>query len=236
LLLFTVATSTATVFATDSVDNSRDVTSQRGTEICGDNGKKSDDAIDLRYTQPSNQYLTRDPGGSLPKKIDMKVTVCTQAKDNWCGAATANQVITYINGSSPSQEKIAEAFGIKNNNNGTDLATIKSYIKKQTGAVYETYSNPSEDYLFVAIPSATLGKKPPILRMKVLTKYGFPYDIKSSGHFMNASGYRDYGSEILVTDPAVKNKVSSNKTGKYYVPVKSIYDGTSNHFAKEIAF
>ncbi|QHI71043.1 hypothetical protein [Aminipila terrae] len=68
LLLFTVATSTATVFATDSVDISRDVNSQRGTEICGDNGKKSDDAIDLRYTQPSNQNLTRDPGGSLPKK------------------------------------------------------------------------------------------------------------------------------------------------------------------------
>ncbi|MDR1891490.1 MAG: C39 family peptidase [Oscillospiraceae bacterium] len=223
----------------------------------GDNGQRSEGAIDVSgitiedddlsdliqvietstlTTEAKIKALENVSGlnsviSSIPSSKFLNVWVSTQTQSYWCGPATAKQLVTYFNGSSDPQATIASDMGTTTA--GSDMAQIRNYVNNKTGVYYNIYSNPSLSYLTSCIKASITANMPPVLRMKVSTSYGFPYSISSSGHFMNANGYDS--SSVRVTDPEIKNRnASSYPDGWYYVSWSNVYDATNNHFAKEL--
>ncbi|MFJ7953979.1 C39 family peptidase [Lysinibacillus sp. NPDC096418] len=170
--------------------------------------------------------------GSNTESGSHSVPYFKQAYSYYCGPATVKQTLQFINGSSNTQDTIAS--GIGTTTDGSNLANMVTYINKnQSKHSYMVHSSPDED-LIRGIPEyAVRNGSPAILRLKIAKGGNWTYT--SSGHYMNMSGYSNYGKSIRVTDPYI-GWVNASSTGSYWVTSNEIYTATNNHFAKQIAY
>jgi len=229
-----------------------------GNFTSGDNGKHSEGAIDvsgfdiedgdlsdfIQAIETNNTLTTEEKTEAIKSAKELKsvladipsskyldVWVSTQTETWYCGPATAKQLVTYFNGSADNQATIAKAMGTTSA--GSDMAQISNYVNNKTSVYYNIYTKPSLSTLTSFIKASITANMPPILRMKVTTSYGFPYTIKSTGHFMNANGYNS--TKVRVTDPEIKNRNAADyPDGMYSVTWNNVYDATTEHFAKEL--
>lgn len=98
---------------------------------------------------------------------------------------------------------------------------------------YIIVSDPSMSYMQTMVNHGITYRRPVICRLKFSTGGNWQYG--TSGHFMNANGYRKYGSEIYVTDPNIK-RIDKNASGGYYVTITELYNATHNHPARQMAY
>lgn len=165
----------------------------------------------------------------------INVQVINQRENNYCGPATVKQTLTYINGTAADLDTIANAIGTTDA--GSDLASMVSYINKNidydTTSNYIIVSDPSEAQIQTIIEYGVLNGLPPVCRLKFDQGGNWPYT--TNGHFMNASGYRNYGGEIRVADPNMP-RIDPTNSGVYLVTVNELYLATHNHFAQEMAY
>lgn len=226
--------------------------------VNGDSGEKSLKTIDLDNLDTEIQAVLNDNTLSEQEKnakveklniyrIDkaisrstskssakLNVWVATQQNDYYCGPATVQQTLTYTNGSSASQDTIASAIGTTKA--GSALSNMVSYVNDHINdgshVGYDIISDPNVAQIQSTIEYACNIGHPIMCRLKF--SKGGDWAYSTNGHFMNANGYKDYGEYIYVTDPNIK-RVNSSASGSYYVHVNSIYHGTHDHFAQEMA-
>lgn len=170
--------------------------------------------------------------GSNTESGSHAVPYFKQAYDYYCGPATVKQTIHFIKGSSGTQDAIATSIGTTKA--GSDLAPMVKYLNNnQTVNTYVVVNSPSED-LIKGIPEYAVRKgSPAIGRLKIAKGGNWAYS--SAGHFMNMSGYTNYGAKIRVTDPYI-GWINASSTGSYYVTSNEFYTATKNHFANQIAY
>lgn len=204
--------------------------------VNGDNGKPSPEAIDVAALGGLDAImpLTRF---SVPDSAELPVPVCKQEKGNYCGPATAQQLIRLFGKDyTTTQDQIAEAIGTTSK--GSELGKITEYIKDSGYAVYWVFKNLSIEEMHRLIGANISGYyTPPIGRLKFSQVGNWPY--KTSGHFLNVSGY-DYTNhsdaieecEIRLTDPNIQ-RVQPNSSGSYYVTLGEFHQATVDHFCHE---
>ncbi|WP_312355723.1 C39 family peptidase [Aminipila sp.] len=227
--------------------------------IDGDSGEVSDNYIDLDNIDKEIQAVVNDNSLSKAEKnakieklsifknmdkslkstrgtdkssAKLKVSVSTQETGYYCGPATVKQTLTYINGKADSQSSIAKAIGTTTD--GSALINMVGYVneKKQAYVGYEIVQDPNIAEIQTCINYSCNIGNPIMCRLKF--SKGGDWAYSTSGHYMNANGYKDYGGYIYVTDPNIK-RVDPSSNGSYYVHVNSLYYATHNHFAQEMA-
>ena len=159
-----------------------------------------------------------------------------QETNYWCGPATTQQTLTYINGYANSQSSIANAIGTTSS--GSDLASMVPYINNhESRNYYIIVTSPSESLIQSIAEYGVRSSAPPIGRLKI--QQGGNWEYSSSGHYMNISGYTGYGDYIRVTDPYigwVDPTIANNSNGSYFVTSNEFYTATANHWAHQISY
>lgn len=170
--------------------------------------------------------LTNDPSGTL------SVPYFKQEKSYYCGPATTKQTVHFINGSSSTQGTIASAIGTTTD--GSNLFDMVNYINnEQSHHDYLIINNPDEPLIQSIAEYAVRNDSPAIGRLKIAKGGNWAYS--SVGHFLNVSGYSDYGRKIRITDPYI-GWVQPSSSGSYYVTSNEFYTATNNHFADQISY
>jgi len=162
----------------------------------------------------------------------LSVPYYKQEKSYWCGPATTKQTIQLIKGSSSSQTSIASAIGTTSA--GSVLSSMVKYVNaNQSKHKYLVINSPSESLIQSIAEYGVRNKAPAMGRLKIAKGGNWTYN--SAGHYMNMSGYRNYGKEIRVTDPYI-GWVNASSGGSYYVTSKEFHTATKNHFANQISY
>ena len=223
--------------------------------INGDSGQLSENAIDISDLAKAKQKIIKNKSFSSlekqtvldklsifetgsPMKVlpnasgSITVSVCTQETSYYCGPATVQQTLKYINGSAASQTSIANSIGTTTA--GSALSPMVTYTNNnQSRNTYIIIYDPNVQQIQNMVSYAVSYRAPVMCRLKFTQGGNWPYS--TNGHFMNANGYHTYGDYILVTDPNIKN-VNPSASGSYYVHVNELYYATHNHFAQEMSY
>lgn len=156
-----------------------------------------------------------------PKMIPMlNVPAIMQQCDTWCGAATAQIVLTYLNGTSPSQSTIVDYIS-----NSPSIDAVTAYINNRitSAALRYTYRsiNVSTDFradFNIRLATALQSGKPMILQ--IANPNGLDYwPYQTSGHYCLCDGT---SITYSICDPYYFDD---------YVDIP--YDGEEGHFITE---
>ena len=158
----------------------------------------------------------------------LPVPHCIQKEDYYCGPATAQQTCKYYNKALVhSQEFIADVIGTTSS--GTDVQDILDYVNGENDTTYEQFwlsaNATNHEGSKRLICESIENNCPPIMWVTVSSTWGgerdlsingdtskWPYTI--GGHYLNASGYSNYGAVYRMTDPWLgKGKYISNPNG-----------------------
>lgn len=204
--------------------------------VNGDNGEPSPEAIDVAAMGGLDAIMPL-ARFSVPDFATLPVPVCKQEKGNYCGPATAQQLIRLFGKDyTTTQDQIAKAIGTTSK--GSNLGDIVEYIEGSGYAVYRVLKNLSIEEMHRLIGANISGyHTPPIGRLRFSKIGSWAYE--TEGHFLNISGY-DYsdhnstieGYEIRLTDPNIQ-RVQPNSSGSYYVTLGELHQATVDHFCHE---
>lgn len=162
----------------------------------------------------------------------LSVPYFEQETGYYCGPATTKQTIEYINGASQSQSTIASAIGTTKD--GSNLTDMKNYINREQGRhAYIIVTSPSEDLIQNIVEYSVRNGAPTVARLKIAKGGNWAYT--TSGHYMNLTGFKNYGANIRVTDPYI-GWIQSSSSGSYYVTSNEIYTATINHKSKQMMY
>lgn len=165
---------------------------------------------------------------SYPKSASVTVPSYTQINSWYCGPATMQSLLKYINGSKRTQQSIAKSMGTWYPY-GNDMKELITFINSnQKSYKYRTKNLPSLDQFKNDIKSNIVDKKMPIiLRIKIVNMKGVPYNA-SGGHFMLAIGYDSNGDRIKVMDPFAP-RAGKKYSNVYYLNTSDVYNATKIH-------
>lgn len=144
-------------------------------------------AEELVYAVNYNQVIY---SAVSPRKIPMlNVPSIMQEDKTWCGAATAQIVLTYLNGTSPTQSTIVNSIS-----NSPSIDAVTAYINNRisTSSLKYTYKslNVSGDFkseFLQRMTSALQNGKPMILQIANCNENtGWPY--QTNGHYCLCDG------------------------------------------------
>ncbi len=239
-----MALSTATAASASTVDwanntgvnpnQSAVILEDRLEEIKNDNSMSEEDKqrhiekveyfIELRDS--SNK--TRATYTAPRKEKTLSVPYCKQEENNYCGPATVQQTCKYYGKANvDTQTDIAGEIGTTSS--GTDVQPILNYVNGKLGTTYEQFwlSANATNYEGSKrlICESIENNCPPIMWVSVSSGYGgnrnlgingdtskWPYTV--GGHYLNASGYSNYGEVYRMTDPWLgKGVYTSNPNG-----------------------
>lgn len=144
---------------------------------------------------------------------NLSMTFYSQSNSYYCGPATTQQTLKYLNGSSPSQSTLATELGTTSSS-GTDTNNISDYLNNNTDKSYSVLwwwadASALSDMVITDVDAGT----PIVAHVIISTKSEWPYT--TTGHYMNYNGYSSSGSSINVTDPWADRY--DKPTGKYSV-------------------
>lgn len=139
----------------------------------------------------------------------MNVPWCPQTEGYYCGPASVQQVLTYLNGYSPSQDDLAKELNTTRYN-GTDTGRIVDYLNSQISKTYEARWSWKDKYVLehMVVYATDVNDLPIIAHIIVpehdtagnpLPVYSWPF--YTDGHYVVYNGYSNGGSTIHVTDP-----------------------------------
>lgn len=155
-----------------------------------------------------------------------------QETSYWCGPATTKQTVHFFNGYSSSQSTIATAIGTTTA--GSVLSDMVKYVNSQQSTInYLIITAPSEELIQSIARYTITGNEPAIARLKIVKGGSWIYS--SAGHYMNVTGYSNYGSSVRVTDPYI-GWINPSSNGSYYVTSNELYTATITHFAQQISY
>ncbi|RKI40713.1 hypothetical protein D7V86_16925 [bacterium D16-51] len=165
-------------------------------------------------------------------RILLNMTQCEQKNSYYCGPATTRQTLLWINGSAPSQDKIAE--GIGTTKDGTDGTKIVPYLnKKQKKRVYVISDSIDavtiKSRIVTAISSADA--VPVIARLKF--DKGGDWEHETRGHYLNIAGYTTGMKKVYLTDPNI-TRVDPKAAGTYMVSFNSLHAAIKAHWTHHI--
>lgn len=190
------------------------------------NPEISEEACQEFYNKMFTTVSSRS--ASIKMKI-LSVPYCKQKNNHYCGPATAEQTITFFNGSAENQDTIWDDVKVKDEhgNEVTEGDKLRNYVNsKQSVNIYGlTYpssaSDMSEDIFY------DLNRNVPVILWVKLTAGGNWLYSTRNGHFMNASGINTGGSLIEVTDPNIGWVDGQTfNSGKYWVTAEEAYSAT----------
>lgn len=152
----------------------------------------------------------------------MNVPWCPQENNYYCGPASVQQVLQYLNGYSPSQDSLASSMNT-NADYGTDNAQIVDYLNAHTNKTYEArwWWKDKTVLEHMVVYGTDHNDQPIVAYIQIPTKNSidsWPY--YTSGHYLVYNGYSNGGRTIHVTDPFAhraqynKHRISD---GKYTV-------------------
>lgn len=194
-----------------------------------------------------SMYTTSTYRSPYSSKI-LAVPYCKQKFDYWCGPATVEQTYKFLSRyGAPPQESIASSLSAAPGK-GCDLQPMLNYLNGFLGTTYEQYwtgpkANDFDKCTELICEYVNKGY-PPILWISVSETYGvgrgtqdygngvrgnvklWPYTV--GGHYLNASGYTQYGETMEMTDPWL-GWVDGYKAdgGKFYVDNQTVYKVTN---------
>lgn len=184
----------------------------------------------LSEVQASSGVSTENSLTYADSSCIIPVPYYRQLYGNYCGPATTQQTLTYFNGTSPSQDTIAAAFGMVPNGagvpNGTD---VPNYINaRESSNYYLARVNEAEAQMQTDMINDINIYGPTILRIAPTTQY---WQYNSAGHYLNVSGEIST-TTFEVTDPFIQYIVPTNTSGKYDTSLYDIWTVTQLHPAK----
>lgn len=143
---------------------------------------------ELAYVSDYNLELY---GVVSPRKlIQLNVPSIMQEDKSWCGSATAQIVLTYLNGTSPSQSDI-----VKSITNSPSIDAVTAYINNRitTASLKYTYksinvSNDFESEFRSRLSSALQSGKPMILQIACDNADSY-WRYKTDGHYCLCDGW-----------------------------------------------
>ncbi len=156
------------------------------------------------------------------KIATLPITCFKQEKTYWCGPATVKQVLNYVNGYSYSQSYYAKA--LNTTTNGTDMTVIAKYLDKNVKFKYDYSDIGSFSTWIYRIKHGIDYKMPAVLDINTNKIKYWPY--RTSGHFVNTSGYNDCKRQVRITDPYGPG------LGNKWYDYNSLYKVNSDHFRR----
>lgn len=211
------------------------VTNEERIQMVENDDSLSDDEKQIMIDKLNGNFLTTKSSRSTRSSYSpmyLGVKYYKQETSYYCGPATVYQTLKYINGSSESQDDIADALGTTED--GTDGSNIPPYLNEQQSENdYIAYTITKESRLKNAINFDMKFGYPTILRVKLTKDSEFGY--KSNGHYLNVGGQTAGGEEYDIVDPyyGYKNGPSSSS---YYVSFDAVYTAVTSHFKSEIYY
>lgn len=136
----------------------------------------------------------------------LNIPVFQQEHGNWCGPATARQVIHFRNGHAPSQADLARL--IRTHDRGSDVHYVGLAVNAHTGMGYVgRHMSHNRNGWVDQIRFSIDARRPALITIDTTRVAAFPYN--SPGHIVNVSGYDLYFSQwdfnwtgaIRITDP-----------------------------------
>lgn len=152
----------------------------------------------------------------------MNVPWCQQETNYYCGPATVQQILYYLNGYAPSQDELASEMNTTSEY-GTDNAQIVDYLNAHTNKVYEArwWWKDKSVLEHMVVYGTDHNDQPIVAYIEIPTKNSIDsWPNYTTGHYLTYNGYSDGGSTIHVTDPyahKAKYNVSRISDGKYTV-------------------
>jgi lipopolysaccharide export LptBFGC system permease protein LptF len=134
-----------------------------------------------------------------PAYYALAVTPIRQETNTWCAAATIQQTLRYIRGTSyvlPTQSAIMGTV-----HSGPGLNTVLSYLNtKQTRNTYIRANASTKDAFDDLLAYSTLSFSPMVFTLKATSTANWPFT--TQGHFTNCDGfYAATNAGYLISDP-----------------------------------
>lgn len=171
-----------------------------------------------RLAQASNMRI------SFPAYTELSMPWFKQENGHYCGPATVKQVLHYINNTSLSQDDYAKELGTTSA--GTDMTKIPGVLNAHIVGGSYAYADIGNAANWLTIVRTSLyNDRPAILDINTNENYDFPY--RSSGHFVNVSGYDGVPAKVRITDP-------NDSYQHAWYTVNSLYGANSAHWRKAI--
>lgn len=192
----------------------------------------SDDEKQIMIDKLNDNFVTTKSTSSSYSPMYLGVHYYMQETSYYCGPATVYQTLKYINGSSESQDDIADELGTTVD--GTDGSMIPPYLnEQQSDNYYVTYTITSESSLKSAIDYDMRHYFPTILRVSLVEDSDFGY--YSAGHYLNVGGQTSGATEYNIVDPYYGYN-NGPDSSSYYVSFDDAYDAVVRHFKSEIYY
>lgn len=242
-----VGASASTVDLTNNtgvnLNQSAVILEDRLEEIKNDNSMSEEDKqkhiekVEYMIEQRDSSNMARATYSHPKTTGSLKVPHCKQETDSYCGPATAQQTYKFYKGKAPTQKDLAD--GVKYTPGvGCDVQNILDYLNDSLDTTYEQFwlaaNATNEDGSVRLICESIDNQCPPIMWVSVSDEWGgtrdsgiendtskWPYTV--GGHFLNASGYKQNGKLLEMTDPWLTWKYTSNTTGKFWVTRHTVY-------------
>lgn len=132
---------------------------------------------------------------------ELSVTHCEQKASTWCGPATLMQTLLYINGTSPTQQRLSEILETDTTIVGTtDTMMLKKVNSLQNEHAYYEIDITTQDGYMNTIYSSLSSDKPVIDIVRGANSNGvldYKYD-----HFLSISGIDTKTAKVFIVDPA----------------------------------
>lgn len=191
------------------------------------------------------QSLTVEPLTVRSGGRTVYVPFYEQNNNYYCGPATVQQTLGAWGADVPDQETVAAALKTSSGV-GTENENIRKYLNSALspyGAVFETWWNSSSKNLKNVVLDTIDLAEPIVLHIKSVTSAGrdsyndtskWPY--RTSGHYLNISGYDSDGDLIQLTDPNITRTTEGKSDsrysgGKYYMDYSVL-----NNYADRIIY
>lgn len=171
-----------------------------------------------------NSYHICSARIDFPVYTELAMPWFKQQNGHYCGPATVKQVLQYLNGVSLSQDDYAKELGTTTA--GTDMTRIPGVLNAHLDGIEYEYADIGTAATWLTMVRTGLyNNKPAILDINTDDNYDFPY--RSSGHFVNISGYDGVKAKVRITDP-------NDKSQHAWYTVSSLYNVNHAHWRKAI--
>ena len=184
--------------------------------------------------------INRRNSRSLFSSMTLNISAFQQERGNWCGPATARQVIHFRNGNAPTQTDLAGLIGT--HSGGSDVYDVGRVVRLRTGLNYNPgHLSTDRDTWVHQIRNSIHNMRPAILTIRTTNIAAFPYN--SEGHIVNVSGYEvgtaldPWGNPVLIGSVRITDPHNGAGLGNRWYSIDALHNahttnrrGQGSHF------
>lgn len=173
------------------------------------------DLIKIEQKEQEANKLVKQANTRAVTKISIPgtFTMYQQTTGYYCAPACIKSVLQYINGSSESQNTIAN--GLNTTSSGTDPTKIAPYLNKKQSFYYVRVASPSKTTMCDNLYATITGPKKPCL-MSIVNTNGSNWHYRTTGHRLVVNAIYSDKSYIQFADP-----LGGTQSGWSYYYLKS---------------